>query len=216
MPPPSGKTRRFITGEDVQSLPRGAILDLPKGAILTDIAREWIEKKQIRVVSEGESQGETAHKAQKERIALGSDHAGYEMKEAVKTLLSQMGESFVDYGTYSTESVDYPDFAHAVALAVAVGNAELGIVVDGAGIGSAMTANKVPGVRAAPCPDEATARNSREHNDANVLTLGARLISKEKMTQVVRAFLASEITEERHRRRVRKMVRIERKYYRGV
>jgi ribose 5-phosphate isomerase B len=138
------------------------------------------------------------------------------MKEAVKILLSQMGESFVDYGTYSTESVDYPDFAHAVALAVAVGNAELGIVVDGAGIGSAMTANKVPGVRAAPCPDEATARNSREHNDANVLTLGARLISKEKMTQVVRAFLASEITEERHRRRVRKMVRIERKYYRGV
>jgi ribose 5-phosphate isomerase B len=217
MAPPSGKkNRRFITGEDVQSLPRGAILDLPKGAILTDIAREWIEKKQIRVVLEGESQGKTNHKAHQGRIALGSDHAGYEMKEAVKILLSQMGESFVDYGTYSTESVDYPDFAHAVALAVAVGNAELGIVVDGAGIGSAMTANKVPGVRAAPCPDEATARNSREHNDANVLTLGARLISKEKMTQVVRAFLASEITEERHRRRVRKMVRIERKYYRGV
>ena len=138
------------------------------------------------------------------------------MKEAVKALLSEMGESFVDYGTNSTEPVDYPDVAHAVALAVAVGNAEIGIVVDGAGIGSAMTANKVPGVRAASCPDEATARNCREHNDANVLTLGARMISKKKMAQVVKAFLASEMTEERHRRRVRKIVRVERKYYRGV
>ncbi|MEE9263274.1 MAG: ribose 5-phosphate isomerase B [Vicinamibacteria bacterium] len=212
-PPPGKKNRRFITGEDVQSLPPGAILDLPKGAILTDIAREWIEKKQIRVVPEGKSQGETV---QKGRIAIGSDHGGYEMKEALKALLSEMGESFVDYGTYSTEAVDYPDFAHAVALAVAVGNAELGIVVDGAGIGSAMAANKVPGVRAASCPDETTARNSREHNDANVLTLGARLISNEQMSKVVKAFLASEITEERHRKRVRKIVRIERKYYRGV
>ena len=188
-------------------------MDLPKGAIVTDIAREWIEKKQIRVVPEGKAQ---AKPTQKGRIAVGSDHGGYEMKEAVKALLSEMGESFVDYGTNSTEPVDYPDVAHAVALAVAVGNAELGIVVDGAGIGSAMTANKVPGVRAASCPDEATARNSREHNDANVLTLGARMISKEKMAQVVKAFLASEMTEERHRRRVRKIVRVERKYYRGV
>jgi len=212
-PPLEKQNRRFITGEDVQSLPHGAILDLPKGAIVTDIAREWIEKKQIRVVREGKSQ---AKPAQKGRIAVGSDHGGYEMKEAVKALLSEMGESFVDYGTNSTEPVDYPDVAHAVALAVAVGNAELGIVVDGAGIGSAMTANKVPGVRAASCPDEATARNSREHNDANVLTLGARMISKEKMAQVVKAFLASEMTEERHRRRVRKIVRVERKYYRGV
>jgi ribose 5-phosphate isomerase B len=212
-PPSDKKTRRFITGEDVQSLPQGAILDLPEGAILTDIAREWIQKKQIRVVPASKSPGEAS---QKGRIAVGSDHAGYEMKEALKTLLSEMGETFVDYGTHSTDSVDYPDFAHAVALAVAVGSAQLGIVIDGAGIGSAIAANKVPGVRAAPCPDEATARNSREHNDANVLTLGARSISKEMMARVVRAFLASEMTEERHRRRVGKMIRIERKYNRGI
>ena len=213
VPPPGKQNRRFITGQDVQSLPEGAILDVPEGTIVTDIAREWIQKKRIRVLSEKRPGPAAPEKA---RVAIGSDHAGFDLKEDVKRLLSEQGINFMDFGTHSTDSVDYPDFAHAVALAVAVGRAEIGIVVDGAGIGSAMTANKVPGVRAASCPDEATARNSREHNDANVLTLGARLISKEKMAQVVKAFLASEITEERHRRRVRKIVRVERKYYRGV
>jgi len=212
-PPSDRKNRRFITGQDVQALPEGAILDLPKDAILTDVAREWIARKKIRVVTAESSPSSQPEKA---RVAVGSDHAGFQMKEDIKTLLAEQGISFIDFGTSSTESVDYPDFAHAVALAVAVGRTELGIVVDGAGIGSAIAANKVPGVRAAPCSDEATARNSREHNDANVLTLGARLISKETMDRVVRAFLASQITEERHRRRVRKVTRIERKYYRDV
>jgi ribose 5-phosphate isomerase B len=206
-------SRRFITGEDVQALPEGAILDLPKDAVLTDIAREWIAKKRIRVVTPGSSVSSSPERA---RVALGSDHAGFNMKEELKAFLTQENVSFIDFGTYSTEAVDYPDFAHAVALAVAVGRTELGILVDGAGIGSAIAANKVPGVRAAACHDEASARNSREHNDANVLTLGARAISKEAVTGVVRAFLNSQITEERHRRRVRKVTRIERKYYRGV
>jgi ribose 5-phosphate isomerase B len=205
-------SRRFITGHDVQSLPNGAILDLPEDAVLTDVAREWIEKKKIRVVAARPSPNDSP---QKVRVALGSDHGGYEMKEAVKQLLSEMGVTFIDHGTHSTESVDYPDFAHAVALAVTLGHAELGIVVDGAGIGSAIAANKVPGVRAAPCPDEATARNSREHNDANVLTLGARLISNETMVRVVQTFLDSSVSEERHRARVRKITRIERKYNRA-
>ncbi len=206
-------SRRFITGQDVQSLPEGAILDVPKGTIVTDIAREWIQKKRIRVVSEKPTGPLAPEKA---RVAIGSDHAGFDMKEDVKRLLSEQGISFMDFGTDSTESVDYPDFAHAVALAVAVGRAEIGIVVDGAGIGSAITANKVPGVRAAPCHDEATARNSREHNDANVMTLGSRMISNETMAKVVRTFLASEISEARHQNRVRKVVRIERKYSRPV
>lgn len=205
--------RRIVTGQDVQSLPEGAILDLPEGVILTDVAREWIQKKRIRIVT---AQRKHPEPTKKVRVALGSDHAGFEMKEAIKDLLHELGTSFFDYGTHSTQSVDYPDFAHAVARAVTLGQAELGIVVDGAGIGSAMAANKVPGVRAAPCPDEATARNSREHNDANVLTLGARLISKETMNQVVRSFLDTDISEERHRARVRKIADIERKYYRPV
>jgi ribose 5-phosphate isomerase B len=203
--------RRIVTEEDVRSLPEGSILDLPPDAILTDIAREWVQKKHLKLV-----RGKTnpANSTQKVRVALGSDHAGFDLKEAVKELLSNLGASFVDYGTHSTQSVDYPDFAHDVARAVALGQAELGIIVDGAGIGSAIVANKVPGVRAAPCLDEATARNSREHNDANVLTLGARLMSKETMVKTVRTFLTAGITEDRHRRRVGKIVNIERKYFR--
>ena len=206
-------SRRFITGQDVQALPEGAILDLPKDAIVTDVAREWIEKKRIRIVS---PESNPTAQSEKARLAVASDHAGFEMKEAVKTLLREEGISFIDFGTYSTDSVDYPDFAHAVAVAVAVGRAELGIVIDGAGIGSAIVANKVPGIRAAPCQDDATARNSREHNDANVLTLGARLITKEAMASIVHTFLDSRISEARHRNRVRKVVKIERKYSRRV
>ena len=206
--------RRIVTGEDVQSLPEGAILDLPDGAILTDIAREVIATKRIRVVTGAGSLAEQPPR--KVRVAIGSDHGGYEMKEALKALLRQWDVSFIDCGTHSTRSVDYPDFAHAVGLAVALGRAELGIVIDGAGIGSAMAANKIPGIRAAPCPDEATARNSREHNDANVLTLGAGLISRETMKKVVQIFLNTTISEPRHRARVRKIVDIERKYYRRV
>jgi ribose 5-phosphate isomerase B len=204
--------RRIVTGEEVQALPEGALLDLPEDAILTDIAREWVERKRIRVVPAKKSAAE----AKKVRVALGADHAGFEMKEAVKALLGELGSTFVDFGTHRASPVDYPDFAHAVALAVALGHAELGIVVDGAGIGSAMAANKVPGVRAAACPDEASARNAREHNDANVLTLGARLIPKETMAKIVRTFLTATLSEERHRARVRKIVDIERKYFRPL
>lgn len=205
--------RRIVTGEDVQALPEGALLDLPEGALLTDIAREWIEKKKIRVVTAPKETGPPRKKA---RVALGSDHAGFEMKQALGEVLTGMGVSFIDFGTHHEGPVDYPDFAHAVALGVALGQAELGIVVDGAGIGSAIAANKVPGIRAAACHDVPTAKNAREHNDANVLTLGARLISKETMARVVETFLTAGIEEERHRARVRKIMDIERKYYRPV
>src|SRR6185369_9637017 len=122
------------------------------------------------------------------------------------------GCEFTDHGTNSTQPVDYPDFAQAVALAVARGSSDLGIMIDGAGIGSCMVANKVAGVRAAMCYDEASARNSREHNGANVLTLGGRMISVDKMREIVRAWLATELTEDRHRRRVEKIDAIEREY----
>jgi ribose 5-phosphate isomerase B len=205
--------RRIVTGDDVRSLPEGSILDLPPDAILTDIAREWIQKKRLKLV-----RGKTnpAQSTQKARVALGSDHAGFDLKEAVKEVLGKLEASFMDYGTHSTQSVDYPDFAHNVARAVALGQADMGIIVDGAGIGSAIAANKVPGIRAAPCLDEGTARNSREHNDANVLTLGARFLSEDEMAKVVRTFLTTNITEGRHRRRVGKIVSIERKYFRPV
>ena len=136
------------------------------------------------------------------KIALGADHSGFELKEKLKKYLTEQGHSVFDCGTFSTESVDYPAIAFKVAQLVSSGEYELGIIVDGAGIGSAMAANKVPGVRAALCYDVSTARNSREHNDANVLTLGAGLIGFELAKQIIDIWLNSECTVDRHLRRV--------------
>ena len=135
------------------------------------------------------------------RIALGADHGGFELKEAIKSHLQQRGFSVEDCGTHSTQPVDYPLFAHAVARAVSEGKADRGIVVDRAGIGSAMAANKLPGVRAALCYDLSSARNSREHNNANVLALGAGLVGPDLVLQIVELWLTTECTAERHLRR---------------
>ncbi|MCK4657952.1 MAG: deoxyribose-phosphate aldolase [Phycisphaerae bacterium] len=136
------------------------------------------------------------------RIAVGADHGGFDLKETIKAHLQQRGFAVEDCGTCGKESVDYPVFARAVAELVAAGKADRGIIVDGAGIGSAMVANKLPGVRAALCYDVSSARNSREHNDANVLTLGAGLIGTNLALQIVDVWLESECTAERHLRRV--------------
>src|SRR5688572_20001305 len=127
------------------------------------------------------------------------------MKEALKPVLSDLGFEYIDLGTHSAEPVDYPDFALAVALAVSRKQCALGIMIDGAGIGSCMAANKVSGIRAAMCYDEASARNSREHNGANVLTLGGKTVSNDQMRNIVSVWLSTELTEERHRRRVEKI-----------
>ncbi len=134
-------------------------------------------------------------------IALGADHGGYALKEDIKQFIRERGYSVVDCGTNSTEAVDYPVFAGAVAEKVSRGEAHLGIIVDGAGIGSAMVANKVPNVRAALCYDLSTATNAREHNNANVLTLGSGLTGPALARQIVSRFLSVECSEERHLRR---------------
>ena len=145
-------------------------------------------------------------------VALGADHGGYHMKEKLASHLLAAGYQVIDCGTNSAESVDYPDFAFAVAEKVSLGYAWRGIIIDGAGIGSCMTANKLPGVRAAMCYDHATAVNSREHNDANVLTLGAGLIGENLARQIVDAWLSTEFGGGRHARRVEKIMAIEKKY----
>jgi ribose 5-phosphate isomerase B len=148
------------------------------------------------------------------RIAVGADHGGYPLKEKLAFKLKEAGHEVVDCGTDSHEPVDYPDFAHLVAVEVASGNCRYGIVVDGAGIGSAMVANKVPGVRAACCHDLSSARNSREHNHANVLTLGAGLIGDTLAWQIVEDWLAVPWGEGRHARRVAKITAVEQQYSR--
>jgi ribose 5-phosphate isomerase B len=145
-------------------------------------------------------------------LAIGSDHGGFEMKKALKKHLSDLNYEVIDCGTTDKTSVDYPDFAHAVALLVSQGKAWRGIVIDGAGVGSCMVANKVPGIRAALCYDNATALNSREHNDANVLTLGAGLIGENLAMQIVDTWLATAFLGGRHARRVDKIMAVEKQY----
>lgn len=148
-------------------------------------------------------------------IAIGSDHGGFALKERLGFRLKEAGHDVHDCGTDSTDAVDYPDYAHEVARLVADGTCSWGIVVDGAGIGSAMVANKVPGVRAALCYDLSTARNSREHNHANVLTLGAGLIGPNLAWQIVEEWLATPWGEGRHADRVDKINTIENRYAGG-
>jgi RpiB/LacA/LacB family sugar-phosphate isomerase len=145
-------------------------------------------------------------------VAIGADHGGYPLKQAIARALSERGYAVTDCGTGSTDAVDYPDFAHAVARLVADGTCAAGIMVDGAGIGSAMAANKVPGVRAANAHDTSMARNAREHNYANVLTLGGRMIGEGLALEVVEMFLATPWGAERHGARVDKITAIEREY----
>ena len=203
-------SKKVITEDDVRGLEAGAVLRIAEGARLTPLAADIIRERNIELVTRKSRRGSSAAKS----IALGADHGGFKMKEELKVLLKELGHRVHDFGTDSEDAVDYPDLAHAVARAVADGTAQLGIVVDGAGVGSAMTANKVPGVRAAACYSVAVARNSREHNDANVLTLGSKTINSEQMREIVGAWLGTEITEDRHRKRVAKIEAIERQYQR--
>ena len=146
------------------------------------------------------------------KIAIGTDHGGVELKNQLKNLLGSLGYEVVDCGTNTTDPVDYPDIALAVATQVAEGKVWRGVIIDGAGIGSCMAANKVPGVRAALCYDYATAVNSREHNNANVLTLGAGLIGVNLAKQILTTWLATNFSGGRHATRVDKIMAIEAKY----
>lgn len=202
-----GNTRPVIDETVVNAVPEGGKLELPPNALVTPLAQSTALARRVTLVaSEGhytDMNGQT--------IALGADHGGFPMKEMLKAEL-QGKYTVIDCGTNSTESVDYPDFALAVAEQVASGRAWRGIMIDGAGIGSCMVANKVPGVRAAMCYDNATAVNSREHNDANVLTLGAGLIGNALAKQIVEVWLTTNYQGGRHRSRIAKLQNIERKY----
>ncbi len=147
-------------------------------------------------------------------IAIGADHGGLDLKQNLVPYLSHLGCVVTDCGTFTSEAVDYPDIAYSVARLVGAGRVSRGIIIDGAGIGSCMVANKVPGVRAAMCYDTTTARNAREHNDANVLTLGGKLIQAATAREIVRIFLEVKCTEPRHQRRVAKIIQVEKRYLR--
>jgi ribose 5-phosphate isomerase B len=209
--------KAIITTDDIRAVKAGAVLSIPPGAVVTDLARELAAAQQIQLVETTDpAGGPVAAEGQGPVVALGSDHGpSFPMKENLKPYIQSLGYAVLDCGAYSPEAVDYPDIAYAVAKQVANGAAWRGIIIDGAGIGSCMAANKVPGVRAALCYNQAMAHNSREHNDANVLTLGAGMIGPNLAQQIVKTWLATEFGGGRHGRRVDKIKQIEQRFLRG-
>ena len=181
-------------------------------ALVTPLARQVALERGITLTAASDNPSGQTAPAQGQVVAIGCDHGGLEMKEDLKAYLLELGYRPLDCGTHSKEAVDYPDFAFAVARQVADRAAFRGIVIDGAGIGSCMAANKIPGIRAAMCYDQSTAVNSREHNDANLLTLGAGLIGHNLARQIVKTWLTTDFGGGRHARRVDKIMEIERRY----
>jgi ribose 5-phosphate isomerase B len=208
--------RAVVTAEDVSQSEPGTAIQVPTEALVTPLARQVAMERRIALTSNASDTLNVRPNSGPARVvAIGCDHGGFEMKENLKAFLIELGYHPLDCGTHSEESVDYPDFAFAVARQVADGSAFRGIVIDGAGIGSCMAANKVPGIRAAMCYDQATAVNSRDHNNANVLTLGAGLLGNNLARQIIRAWLETDFGGGRHERRVNQIMEIERRYLKG-
>ncbi len=200
--------KNLITEDDLRGLDFGAKLRIAENAKFTPLADDLVREKGIILIKKQARRGSSKVRS----VAVGADHGGYEFKEQLKKHLEELNFQVRDFGTNSKDAVDYPDFAHAVARAVAEKSSDVGIIIDGAGIGSAMTANKVPGVRAAACYSVALARNSRQHNGANVLTLGSGQNNFNEIKEIVQAFLGNDLTEERHQKRVGKIDAVERQY----
>ncbi len=212
-------TRKLITEQTINDAHQKGcrVLYVHDNDIITPAARDRALHLQIELSTDRppEKEAPSTNRPVKEKggvVAIGSDHGGFTMKAELSQYIKDLGYEVMDVGTYSEESCDYPDFAYAVAYSVAKGEAWRGIMIDGAGIGSSMAANKVPGVRAACCYNEFTARNSREHNDANVLTLGSRGIGIEVAKGVVNIFLNTWFSGGRHKKRVDKVMDIEKRF----
>jgi ribose 5-phosphate isomerase B len=203
--------RRFeiITEADARTIDIGATVELAAGGHVTPLARDTLAARRITVVGSGAAGApgdDLAPASDIRRVALGSDHTGVAIKRAVLQHLRGRGLAVSDLGTDGSEPVDYPDIAGAVAFAVARKEADAGIVIDGAGIGSAIAANKIRGVRAAMCPDETIARYSREHNGANVITLGSTLLPDAGTAlRIIDVWLATPMREPRYIRRLAKI-----------
>jgi ribose 5-phosphate isomerase B len=203
--------RTVLTARDLDAVSPGGEISVTPDTLITPLAREEAERRGIAIrVVQPSAEDRDARRSRV--VALGADHGGFALKEYLKQQLGQWGYTVLDFGTASAEAVDYPDFAEAVAAAVARGEAWRGIVVDTMGIGSAMAANKVPGARAALCYDATTARSSREHNDANLLTLGARMTPAEQAREIVAIWLETPFAGGRHARRVEKIRAIEQRH----
>jgi ribose 5-phosphate isomerase B len=206
--------KRFsmITEADARVLETGSTVELAAGGHVTPLAQDTLRERGITVVRVDGRElalAELVPPSSVRVVAIGSDHSGVALKRSLVAHLRERGLSVLDHGTDTSDPVDYPDIAAAVARTVARRQADAGIVIDGAGIGSAIVANKVRGVRAAMCPTPTLARYSREHNGANVLTLGATLLTESESRTIVDLWLATPMTEPRYIRRLAKISHIE-------
>lgn len=197
-------------------------LAVPEGAIVTALARDTARDRGLDLVTETGTPASTPSdpprqpSAPAQTLAVACDHAGFDIKDALAAHAESLGWTVTDLGTNSADSVDYPDFAYAVARLVHLGQVQAGLMIDGVGVGSAIVANKVPGVRAALCPSTFAAFNARAHNDANVLTLGSRTMGVEVCKRVLAEFLATDFEGGRHARRVDKIRDVEARFLPGA
>jgi ribose 5-phosphate isomerase B len=197
--------RKVITEADV---PETGEFKIAAGSIITPSARDLAKDRGVKLVEvSAEELNSSASPAQ--TVALGSDHGGFGLKEKLKPIFKELALDIHDVGVHEEKPADYPDIARQVAEIVARGQAARGVIIDGAGIGSAIVANKFPGIRAALCYDKASARNSREHNDSNVLTLGGRLLTASLAEDVLRVWLTTPFAGGRHAARIQKITEIE-------
>jgi ribose 5-phosphate isomerase B len=220
--------RLLITERDVRETARQGttVIAIQANTLITPAAADEARKRHItfsiqtqfttssRVLDQKTDRESVSHSSQENSmtIALGSDHGGFLMKETLKIFLTEQGHRIIDVGTDSEQPCDYPDFAYAVASLVASNKAERGIMIDSVGVASAIVANKVPGVRAVPCYDEFVARSSREHNNANVLTLGSKVTGIEMVKSIITLWLSTSFAGGRHLPRVNKITDIEKRF----
>ncbi len=219
----------LVTQETIKDLAAKGIktLKILTGTIVTSSAAELAGASGIQIIQspsasnpsatppqnrESPTSGALQGKNKGNVVAFGSDHGGFELKELLKKHAISLGFGVMDVGTSDEKPCDYPEFAYAVARAVSDGEAWRGVMIDGAGIGSCVVANKLPGIRAACCHNEFTARNAREHNDTNVLTLGSRVTGSEVCKEILRIWLETWFSGGRHKQRVDKIADVERRF----
>ena len=207
------KKFEIITETDARVLMRGETVELARGGHITPLAADTLKERRVTVVRDGQvsvEEASLAPRADVRTVAIASDHGGVKLRQTLVTFLRGRGLAVHDLGTDGREPVDYPDIAASVARVVARGEADAGIVIDGAGIGSAIAANKIDGIRAVMATTETIARYSREHNGANVLTLGATLVTADEARVIVATFLTTPMREARYIRRLVKIRALER------
>ena len=208
--------KKLLTERDIYNAAKeSSIILISRDDILTPSARDKIKELGLTIVDKDEAEklgdniSDSSKKVRLNKIVLGSDHTGFKMKNILSKVLTEKGYHLIDVGTYDEKSCDYPDFAFAAAKKVQAGEADSGILIDATGIPSAITANKLNGIRAATCYNEFSVKSAREHNDANILVIGARALGEETIKSILEVWLSTKFSGGRHQKRLDKISGIE-------